>query len=196
MPAPRIDDEAVDHQDYEKSNGRRTSGSSLTLSGVENGGTEHKEDSDAVRARQPSVSALLRNPLAGLSEDEVLRDVDVFVDEKGLGQHRDAFRKGALIARVNQRSNGFESVSALTESDKDLLRHEISHRWDQPFMLYFLVVLCAGSAIVQGMDQTAVNGAQVGQSLLSSFSHFRHHLSWAQNSPVCLVIPIALSPYA
>ena len=27
-------------------------------------------------------------------------------------------------------------------------------------MLYFLVVLCAGSAIVQGMDQTAVNGAQ------------------------------------
>ena len=28
-------------------------------------------------------------------------------------------------------------------------------------MLYFLVVLCAGSAIVQGMDQTAVNGAQV-----------------------------------
>ncbi|OQO13302.1 hypothetical protein B0A48_01530 [Cryoendolithus antarcticus] len=27
-------------------------------------------------------------------------------------------------------------------------------------MLYFLVTLCAGSAIVQGMDQTAVNGAQ------------------------------------
>jgi hypothetical protein len=31
-------------------------------------------------------------------------------------------------------------------------------------MLYFLCTLCAGSAIVQGMDQTAVNGAQVRSS--------------------------------
>jgi hypothetical protein len=69
----------------------------------------------------------LTNPLAGLSKEEVLRDVDVFITEKGLDEHRDDLRKGALLARV---------------------------------ALYFLCILCAGSAIVQGMDQTAVNGAQ------------------------------------
>jgi hypothetical protein len=83
------------------------------------------------------------------------------VIEKGLTEYQDAFRKGALIARVQQRSDGFEHLSQLSEDEKGLLRHEMTHRWSQPFMLYFLVILCAGSAIVQGMDQTAVNGAQV-----------------------------------
>lgn len=72
-----------------------------------------------------------------------------------------------MIARVGQRDDGFEYVDQLSEDEKGVLRHEIQHRWSQPFMLYFLVVLCAGSAIVQGMDQTAVNGAQVG---IRSFS--------------------------
>lgn len=165
MPAPRVDAEAVEHQDYEKSAVRRHSGSSSnsTLQNKPGEETEHKEGDHEFRARQPSVSALLRNPLAGVSEEEVLRDVDAFIDEKGLADSREAFRKGALLARVNQRPNGFESIAALTEEDKQILRHEVEHRWSQPFMLYFLVVLCAGSAIVQGMDQTAVNGAQVSQ---------------------------------
>jgi hypothetical protein len=80
---------------------------------------------------------------------------------KGLTSDLDSFRKGALIARVGQRDDGFEYINILSEEEKDWLRHEATHRWSQPFMLYFLVVLCAGSAIVQGMDQTAVNGAQV-----------------------------------
>ena len=120
------------------------------------------------KGRQPSVSALLRNPFAGKTEEDVLDDVDAFVEDKGLQDERETFRKGALLARVSQRADGFESVKQLSEEEKDLLRHEISHRWSQPFMLYFLVVLCAGSAIVQGMDQTAVNGKIV---------HLTHHSS-------------------
>lgn len=116
------------------------------------------------RQRQASVAAKLRNPLMGMSEQEVLADADKFVDEKGLQDHRDAFHKGALLARVIQEPDGFESVAALSEDEKHGLRKEVSHRWSQPFQLYFLVVLCAGSAIVQGMDQTAVNGAQVTTS--------------------------------
>ncbi|CAE6999298.1 hypothetical protein P3342_000997 [Pyrenophora teres f. teres] len=110
--------------------------------------------------RQASVAAKLRNPLAGLSEEQVIADVDAWCVEKGLHEHQDAFRKGALIARVGQRDDDFEYVNQLSTEEKDLLRYELNHRWSQPFMLYFLVVLCAGSAIVQGMDQTAVNGAQ------------------------------------
>lgn len=110
--------------------------------------------------RTNAVAAKLTDPLEGMSEDDVLRDVDSFVDEKGLGEYRDEFRRGALLARVFQQPTGFESVKAISEEERDILRMEVSHRWHQPFMLYFLAVLCAGSAIVQGMDQTAVNGAQ------------------------------------
>jgi hypothetical protein len=123
--------------------------------------TENAGDRRASTARQASVAARLHNPLAGLTEQAVIDDVDAWVIEKGLAEHQDAFRKGALIARVQQRSDGFEHLSQLSEDEKGLLRHEMTHRWSQPFMLYFLVILCAGSAIVQGMDQTAVNGAQV-----------------------------------
>lgn len=111
--------------------------------------------------RSKSISQKLRNPLAGLSEQQVLADVDQWCIDHGLTEHQEVFRKGALIARVGQRDDGFEYVSQLSEEEKGWLRHEVSHRWSQPFMLYFLVVLCAGSAIVQGMDQTAVNGAQL-----------------------------------
>lgn len=124
--------------------------------------TQFTEDA---HTRRTSVAAKLRNPLAGMTEQEVLREVDIWVEEKGLSEYRDEFQKGALVARLGQREDGFEYVSQLNEEEKGLLRHEITHRWDHPFMLYFLVILCAGSAIVQGMDQTAVNGAQVHFSI-------------------------------
>lgn len=120
----------------------------------------HQENAYDDTPRQASVVAKLKNPLAGMTEEDVIRDVDTFVDARGLGDEREAFRKGALLARVTQRENGFERINMLSEEEKGWLRNEIAHRWDQPFMLYFLVVLCAGSAIVQGMDQTSVNGAQ------------------------------------
>ncbi|CAI6332879.1 unnamed protein product [Periconia digitata] len=124
-----------------------------------NNGVQHTENAGATR--QASIAVRLRNPLAGMTEQALLDDVDKWTAEKGLSEHQETFRKGALIARVGQREDGFEYVSQLSEDEKNLLRYEITHRWSQPFMLYFLVVLCAGSAIVQGMDQTAVNGAQL-----------------------------------
>lgn len=150
--------------------GFESSGSSKTDLGT----TQHHEDayrrtSHASQPRQASVAAKLRNPLAGLSEEQVLADVDAWCVEKNLVEHQDVFRKGALIARVGQREDGFEYVNQLSTEEKDMLRYEINHRWSHPFQLYFLVVLCAGSAIVQGMDQTAVNGAQVSSSLIKSF---------------------------
>lgn len=107
-----------------------------------------------------TVAALLRNPLTGMSDQDVLNDADRFVEEKGLTEHREAFRKGALLAKVLNQDDGFERIDIVSEEEKVTLRREVSNRWHQPFMLYFLSALCAGSAIVQGMDQTAVNGAQ------------------------------------
>lgn len=174
MPAPKVDTEAIDFE-AEKSRNLNNNGtgrpgsssSSDTAAADKNEGpsTEYKEGGPPRResqaSRRMSVSAQLRNPLAGMSDEDVLKDVDKWVDEKGLQDSRDEFRKGALAARVINTPGGFEHIDMLTEEEKNTLRYEVSHRWSQPFTLYFLVVLCAGSAIVQGMDQTAVNGAQV-----------------------------------
>lgn len=96
-----------------------------------------------------STAALLRNPLLGYSHSELMADVDSFTEKYGLSEHRDSFRKGALVAQASTRPDGFETISELTEEEKAVLRKEVTHRWDQPFMLYFLGLLCAGSAIVQ-----------------------------------------------
>ncbi|KAH7323118.1 plastidic glucose transporter 4 [Stachybotrys elegans] len=149
MPEPRPDVEAP----TPPSGARRPSSSDETY------GTYGTYDTHNEKGG-PSTAALLRNPLEGMSEEDVLADVDAFVHDKGLSEHREDFRKGALLARVNGTSDGFEAVTAVSESEKEILRREITHRWSQPFTLYFLCTLCAGSAVVQGMDQTAVNGAQ------------------------------------
>ncbi|OAQ70921.2 sugar porter (SP) family MFS transporter [Pochonia chlamydosporia 170] len=145
MPAPRTDIESPNEE--EKSAFRRNS--------------SNGDDSDNfTNERKPSTAALLRNPLVGMTRDQLLADVDAFVEEKGLTDNRDDFRKGALIAQVMNTKDGFEHIDILNEEEKSILRREVTNRWSQPFMLYFLCTLCAGSAIVQGMDQTAVNGAQ------------------------------------
>jgi hypothetical protein len=148
MPAPNVDDEAV----YEEKRPSPGTGNS----------SDDGAHNELPTQRQSSVvAAKLRNPLGGMTEDEVIKDVDMFIEARGLADNRETFHKGALMARVQNRPNGFEHIAILSEEEKGWLRHEETHRWSQPFMLYFLVVLCAGSAIVQGMDQTAVNGAQV-----------------------------------
>lgn len=185
MPPPKTDSEAIDYEAEKERNGVQAAQnpgggrgdsphSSVTAADkYEDIRTNNKDNGDpdrrgsngsrrgSFRMRQPSVSAQLRNPLAGKTESDVLRDVDQFVTEKGLDEFREDFQKGALLARVVNREGGFEHVTQINEEEKEILRYEQTHRWKQPFMLYFLVVLCAGSAIVQGMDQTAVNGAQV-----------------------------------
>lgn len=174
MPPPRVDDEAP-HTDVTNDNPRNlvrgdsSSRSSSTHHGgsaptvTDKGGytsTGHNGGySDGKRPQ--TVGALVNNPLAGLSEQEILADVDTFLEERGLQEHREAFQRGALVAQVQNQPGAFENIAMLSEEEKDILRREQTHRWSQPFMLYFLCTLCAGSAIVQGMDQSAVNGAQV-----------------------------------
>lgn len=113
-------------------------------------------------ARAGPAAAILQNPLAHMSHDELLADAEKLARERGLQTHTEVLRKGALLAKVNNTPNGFESIAELNDNDKQILRYEVGHRWSaQPMMLYFLCALCAGCAIVQGMDQTVVNGAQV-----------------------------------
>lgn len=58
----------------------------------------------------------------------------------------DLLKKGALVA---QDPATFEAIEELSEDDKIALRREITHKWSQPRMLYFTVILCSIGAAVQ-----------------------------------------------
>jgi hypothetical protein len=88
------------------------------------------------RMSQNALNAMLENPLAGKSRETVIRDARRFAQENGLGEHEEIFVKGALVA---QRPNDFENIPELSEEDKAALRFELTHKWRQPFTLYFLV---------------------------------------------------------
>lgn len=104
-----------------------------------------KEDADIARdwAHEPkpkqgkdaALKNKLHNPLAAFSRDELFRDVEQFAHEKGLVDILPDLRKGAVIA---QDPKIFESLEDLTEEDKNILRREKTHRWHQPFMMYFM----------------------------------------------------------
>ncbi|KAJ5758795.1 hypothetical protein N7520_005951 [Penicillium odoratum] len=107
---------------------------------------------------QNNVSAKIKNPLADLTKEQVLRDVEEFAQENQLEDILPELRKGALVARDPAE---FESVPDLTESELESLRNEVLHKWRQPAALYFTIILCSVGAAVQGWDQTGSNGANL-----------------------------------
>ncbi|KAJ5914405.1 Major facilitator superfamily domain general substrate transporter [Penicillium tannophilum] len=107
---------------------------------------------------QNNVSARIKNPLADLTTEQVLRDVEEFAQEHQLSHILPELRKGALVARDPAE---VESVPGLTEVELGALRDEVLHRWRQPWALYFTIILCSVGAAVQGWDQTGSNGANL-----------------------------------
>ncbi|KAH9475509.1 Arabinose-proton symporter [Psilocybe cubensis] len=130
----------------------------------ENGATssydEHIDDVETAKAIDLSnnVQARIQNPLHGIPRDKLMKQVDKFVRDHGLEDKNDLFRKGALLA---QSQKGFETMDELSESDKEVLRRETTHRWSQPRDLYLTVIICSLAAAVQGWDQTGSNGANL-----------------------------------
>jgi len=105
------------------------------------------------------IAAKLRNPLYGLSREELAAGVERFTQEKGLIEHTAIFQKGAILA---QEPSQFETLPELDQADRDAIHHEHTHRWSHPAMLYITIGLCSIGAAVQGWDQTGSNGANLG----------------------------------
>ena len=95
-----------------------------------------------------SVASTSSNPLAPVSQEQLLEDAENFAKTHGLLEYVDVIKKGALVA---QDPTLFESLPMLTDEDRRVLRREITHKWDQPAMLYYLVVMCSVAAAVQGV---------------------------------------------
>ncbi|OQO13301.1 hypothetical protein B0A48_01529 [Cryoendolithus antarcticus] len=106
MPLPKVDSEAVPvNEKYDGASHR---------SSIKGDSSIDAARSASQPARRASVAALLRNPLTGMSDAEVLADVDAFVDSRGLGDSREIFRKGGMLARVQQQVNGYDRLDILS----------------------------------------------------------------------------------
>ena len=100
------------------------------------------------RKSTQNLNVKLANPLAGLSHEQLMADAAEFARTHDLAEHTETIQKGALIA---QDPTAFENLPMLTEHDRNILRREFTHKWDQPKTLYYMVVMCSIAAAVQGV---------------------------------------------
>lgn len=100
-----------------------------------------------------------------------MHDVETFCSEKGLVEHTDLVKRGALIA---QDPTNFENLE-LPEDEREALRFETAHRWRHPLALYFTIIVCSIGAAVQGWDQTGSNGANLSFPVVCIlYGQFQH----------------------
>ncbi|CAM1509478.1 Fc.00g032170.m01.CDS01 [Cosmosporella sp. VM-42] len=149
--------------------------SSGNLSRAEVDHTEHKGQRDSDEAlfdsNKPLPSTKAAHPLAGYTHEQLAQMGEKYAREhQGLTEEDEirAFRLGAVIAGDMDMDDDLQSlrdkysrVEGLDEDERRTLVNEVEHKWKNPKMLYFLVTICSLCAVVQGMDETVVNGAQI-----------------------------------
>lgn len=122
-----------------------------------------------------NLNAVFENPLSGIPREQLLRDVEDFCSKYNLMADLEVFQRGALISQSPESAT---SLPELDETEREALTREHTHKWSQPWQLYFLasmsvpshllttanylasLVMCSLAAAVQGMDETVNNGAQ------------------------------------
>lgn len=102
------------------------------------------------------LNTVFENPLAGIEPSQLMEDVKQFCSDFNLLEHLSTFQKGALIAR--DPPNGAE-VEGLTPDERQAIIQEKTRKWKNPWMLYWLVIMCSLGAATQGMDESVNNGA-------------------------------------
>lgn len=140
-------------------------GSSSSLSGAN---VEHDDlpktsvdgSRGATKNERLEASKKLANPLAGLSPERLRIIGEDYAKLAGLTSDEDmrAFRLGAMIAGDNTQ---YDQIPELNDREREVLERETTHKWSNPSMLYWVVIICSLCAAVQGMDETVVNGAQI-----------------------------------
>lgn len=115
---------------------------------------EGSSDNKSIRSVPAAAETEEVNPFEGLSKEQVTRNASQFAIDHGLGDDADIFARGAAIAYDG-------SVDHLTPEEQDAILKESTHKWQQPKTLYYMSIMCAMCAVVQGMDETVSNGAQL-----------------------------------
>jgi hypothetical protein len=116
--------------------------------------TESPKDAhrrESLKELSKNLEGEIRNPLKGIPKAQLLENVARWRVEKGLDEDiLPLLTKGALVA---QNPVMFEDIEELDDEEKDHLRREVTHRWKQPWPLYYTIILNSIAAAIQGWDQ-------------------------------------------
>ncbi|GJE88507.1 hypothetical protein PsYK624_045900 [Phanerochaete sordida] len=115
--------------------------------------TSTGKESISKESTTSAASASSENPLKAKSQDEVVADAERFAREHGLEAYVEVLKRVALVA---QNPDALDRVPGLTDEEKAALRLEVEKPWSQPFMLYYLVVMCSLAACVQGVRELRI----------------------------------------
>jgi len=112
-------------------------GSGVPLSQKEGGSVEKFEGTRrrSTDFNMEKLSATFENPLANIPRDQLLSDVEIFCKQHNLQEYMDEFKRGALVAQSPSEAH---TLHELSSDDKDALEREQTHRWSQPWKLYWL----------------------------------------------------------
>lgn len=122
-------------------------------------GPEVAESEDAASAVPAG-----QNPIDAVPMHRIAADVRDFVTKEGLQDYYEEIHAGGLAAKIENKPGSANEID-ISDAAREALLFEETHAWrSTPKKLYLLCALCAACAIVQGMDQTVINGAQVRTS--------------------------------
>ncbi|KYK54112.1 Sugar/inositol transporter [Drechmeria coniospora] len=124
---------------------------------MEEQGATHAEQAELGR----NLQAKIRNPLEGIPREQLMRDVEAFAEYRGLQEHVDILKKGALVAQTPGDPESIDGPEKLDAEELAILDVEKNHRWRLPWKLYLTIATCSIGAAVQGWDQTGSNGANI-----------------------------------
>ncbi|KAJ5906517.1 Major facilitator superfamily domain general substrate transporter [Penicillium subrubescens] len=113
---------------------------------------------DVVGGMNDNLTGEIKNPLQGLSHDELMINVESYATDHDLTDILPLLKKGAL---AGQKPAEAGSIPELDEQDRHVLREEITRRWHHPWALYYTIILNSIAAAIQGWDQTGSNGANL-----------------------------------
>lgn len=82
------------------------------------------------------LNAIFENPLAGIPKATLLNNVEEFCQQNDLMDVCDSMKKGALAAQTPW---DIHNIPELSPEDVSVLEREKTHKWDQPWQLYWLV---------------------------------------------------------
>lgn len=111
------------------------------------------------------------------SKDDITRRASQLADDVDMSEHHEAIVRGAHLAydpgvfyqedaseeerRVGTKLKALELNDANICPAFKALRREVQHRFQQPFAVWWVTIVSALAAAVQGMDETVISGAQL-----------------------------------
>ena len=111
--------------------------------------------STSFRQDDVDADAAESQPLRTLSRDGISDGVEDFAAAHGLQHRLEVLQKAALLL-----TEPLEDAD-LVDDEIEALRREVSHKWQQPKLLYFTILVCSLGAVEQGWIQVGMNGANL-----------------------------------